>query len=120
MAQLYANENFPRQVVEGLRSLGHDVLTVQEAGNAGLGIDDREVLTFATERNRAVITINRRDFIRLHATQPDHAGIIVCTQGPDTDGQAKRIHEAIASVATLKGLLLRVNRPQRGSTSAGQ
>lgn len=76
MAQLYANENFPRQVVEGLRSLGHDVLTVQEAGNAGLGIDDKEVLTFATERNRAVITINRRDFIRLHATQPDHAGLL--------------------------------------------
>ena len=36
MARLYANENFPYQVVIALRALGHDVLTVQEAGNAGL------------------------------------------------------------------------------------
>jgi hypothetical protein len=35
MARLYSNENFPLPVVEKLRALGHDVLTVQEAG-AGL------------------------------------------------------------------------------------
>jgi hypothetical protein len=28
--------SIPRQVVQNLRSLGHDVQTVQEAGNAGL------------------------------------------------------------------------------------
>lgn len=36
MVRLYADEQFPRQVVELLRSLEHDVLTVQEAGNEGL------------------------------------------------------------------------------------
>jgi hypothetical protein len=35
MARLYADENFPQPVVMGLRRLGHDVLTVQEAGKAG-------------------------------------------------------------------------------------
>ena len=35
MARLYADEQFPRPVVAYLRSLGHDVLTVQEAGNGG-------------------------------------------------------------------------------------
>lgn len=30
MARLYANENFPLPVVEALRRLGHDVLTIQE------------------------------------------------------------------------------------------
>ena len=34
MARLYANENFPYQVVVALHALGHNVLTVQEAGNA--------------------------------------------------------------------------------------
>ena len=34
MAFLYADEQFPRQVVILLRALGHDVLTVQEAGKA--------------------------------------------------------------------------------------
>ena len=45
MASLYADEQFPLQVVELLRTLGHDVLTVQEAGNAGF--PDPEVLAFA-------------------------------------------------------------------------
>lgn len=36
MARLYADEQFPRQVVELLRGLDHNILTVQEAGNAGL------------------------------------------------------------------------------------
>ena len=38
MAHLYANENFPRKVVEFLREMGHDVLTTFEAGNAGQAI----------------------------------------------------------------------------------
>ena len=113
MARLYANENFPYQVVEILRELGHDVLTVQEAGKGNQEIGDDEVLTFATEQNRAVVTINRRDFIRLHRTHPIHAGIIVCTQDIDTEGQASRIHQAIQTVKDLANQLLRVNRPQR-------
>jgi hypothetical protein len=32
MARFYADEQFPFPVVELLRTLGHDVLTVQEAG----------------------------------------------------------------------------------------
>ncbi len=113
MARLYANENFPRQVVESLRGFGHDVLTVQEANNAGQGISDEEVLAFAVQQNRAVVTINRRDFIQLHKTQPDHAGIIVCTQDADTYGQAERIHQAMAQAEDLHNQLLRVNRPQQ-------
>ena len=34
MARLYADEQFPRIVVKLLRELGHDILTVQEAGKA--------------------------------------------------------------------------------------
>ena len=44
MAKLYADEHFPFPVVELLRQKGHDVLTVQEAGKAGLKIPD-DVLT---------------------------------------------------------------------------
>ena len=113
MARMYANENFPRRVVEALRQLGHDILTVQEADNAGQGISDEEVLAFAIRHQRAVITINRRDFIRLHAAQSNHNGIIVCTQDPDTAGQAQRIHHAIIEIDSLAGQLVRVNRPQR-------
>jgi hypothetical protein len=35
VARFYANENFPRPVVEELRRLGHDLLTIQETGRGG-------------------------------------------------------------------------------------
>lgn len=111
MARLYANENFPRQVVEELRKLKHDVLTTFESGNAGKSVADEEVLAFAIGESRAVITLDRRDFVRLHQQNPVHFGIIVCTQDADTSGQAQRIDEQIQAHNSLAGQLLRVNRP---------
>lgn len=112
MANLYANENFPSEVVRELQKFGHDVLTSRVAGNANQSISEEAVLEFATSQKRALLTLNRRDFIREHALHPDHAGIVVCTQDPDAAGQAKRIDDAIRPYASLEGLLIRVNRPQ--------
>ncbi len=111
MARLYANENFPFPVVEELRKLGHDVLTVLETGKAGQKFDDPDVLAFARSLDRAVVTLNRKHFIRLHSQLPDHAGIIACTVDADFAGQAGRIHAAITPLANLTGQLIRVNRP---------
>ncbi len=113
MVNLYANENFPLKVVHILQSLGHDVLTSQEAGKANLSIPDSEVLKFATENNRSLLTINRKDFINLHKQGIKHAGIIVCTQDPDVEGQASRIHQAILRYDALDRQLIRINRPQK-------
>jgi hypothetical protein len=66
MVKLYSNENFPMDVVMELRRLGYDVLTSYDAGQANQGIPDEDVLTFATQQERAVITLNRDDFIALH------------------------------------------------------
>jgi predicted nuclease of predicted toxin-antitoxin system len=111
VARLYADEQFPRKISELLRTFGYDVLTVQEAGNAGLGIPDPEVLAFAISEDRAVVTLNRYDFIRLHRLQPNHSGIIVCTEDRNLERLATRIHEAISAEGTLRGKLIRVNRP---------
>jgi hypothetical protein len=111
MARLYSNENFPLQVVEELRRLGHDVLTIQETGKAGQRVPDEEVLAFASADNRTVLTLNRRHFIRLHNERPQHAGIIVCTFAPNFVGQANRIHTAINAMITLANQLIRLNRP---------
>lgn len=111
MARMYANENFPRAVVERLRQLGHDMLTSREAGKADQAVSDDEVLRFAIAENRAVLTLNRHDFIRLHKLFAAHWGIVVCTYDPDFDSQASRIAAAVEGVTSLEGQLLRVNRP---------
>ncbi len=113
MASLYSNENVPRRVVEELRLLGHDVLTSFEAGRANQKIPDDQVLAFATEQRRAVLTLNRLDFIRLRRdTQGAHAGIIVCTRDDaDPAAFARRIHAAVADAGDPVGQLIRVVRP---------
>ncbi len=113
MARLYSNENFPLPTVEKLRSLGHDVLTVQESGKADQALPDDKVLEFAAAEGRAVLTINRRHFIRLHREQPQHTGIIVGTFDADFAGQAERIHQSIGEQNSLNGQLIRVNRPAK-------
>ncbi len=113
MAYLYSNENFPLPVVEELRQLGHNVLTIQETGEANQALPDEAVLAFASEQGRTVLTINRKHFIRLHKSHPDHAGIIVCSYDPDFIRQAGRIHEAIEATDQLSGELIRVNRPEK-------
>lgn len=108
--RLYSNENFPLPVVLELRRLGHDVLTTAETGNAGQAIPDPEVLAFATGDDRAVLTLNRRHFVKLHQIGEEHAGIVVCTFDPDFTGQARRIHQILAENPSIAGQLLRVNR----------
>lgn len=111
MARLHADENFPLPVVEELRRLGHDVQTAREAGQADQRVPDAAVLAFATADGRAVLTLNRRDFVHLHRQGAAHAGIIACTLDPDFAGQAARIASALAGVSNLRGQLIRVNRP---------
>lgn len=111
MAFFYSNENFPIPAVEGLRQLGHDVLTIQEAGRASSALPDEEVLAFAISESRILLTLNRKHFIRLHQLMPQHAGIIVCTFDPDFTALAQRIHKALANQPDMTGELLRVNRP---------
>ena len=110
-AKLYADENVPRLLVDALRRLGHDVLTCSEAGNAGQRVPDEEVLRFATMHERAVLTMNRRDFFRLDRTMRNHAGIVACTEDADCGGQAARVHALIAAQGDLRGKVVRVNRP---------
>ena len=111
MARFYANENFPLRTVQELRRLGHDVLTTLDASKAGTAESDEAVLAFATAERRALLTLNRRHFIKLHSRNASHAGIIVCSYDPDYAAQAQRIHDATETAAGLPGQLIRVNRP---------
>jgi predicted nuclease of predicted toxin-antitoxin system len=111
MVRLYANENFPLDVVQVLRELGHDVQTTAESGFAGQGTPDEQVLATAISADRIVITHNRRHFIRLHSRNPEHAGIIVCTADTDFESLAGRIDVELRTKSDWHGQLGRVQRP---------
>jgi hypothetical protein len=71
---------------------------------------DPAVLKLASDDSRAVLTLNRKHFVKLHRSSADHAGIIVCSFDLDFDGQAERIRAAIGKQSSLAGQLLRINR----------
>ena len=109
--QFYADENFAIAVVVELRHLGHDVLTALEDGRANQKIPDDKVLERATELGRTILTVNRKDFKKLHETDNRHAGIFICTFDADFIGQAHRINDACQDKMEINGRLIRVYRP---------
>ena len=93
MLKFYSNENFPIEMVNLLRGRGYDVLTSYEAGQANQKIPDDEVLMYATNAGRTVITENRQDFIDLHFTTSNHAGIVICKADRDYAGKVQVLHD---------------------------
>nr|WP_292700833.1 MULTISPECIES: DUF5615 family PIN-like protein [unclassified Nostoc] len=85
-------------------------MSVQEAGNANLGIPDEEVLAFAVCDNRVVIILNRQDFIRLHKSLPKYTGIIVYINDTNRYQMAMRINETIIASEPLQAKLICVVR----------
>lgn len=110
MKTLFADENFPLPTVTALRDLGYNVLTLQEAGIGEQAVPDEEVLLLATSLQRALLTLNRKDFIKLHQPDISHAGIIVCTFDADFQALANRIHLEIKDLTSLDNQLIRVTK----------
>lgn len=113
MARLYSNENFALLVVEELRRLGHDVVTSYESGRANQSIPDNEVLAYATEQKRILVTLDWDDFKRLHRDNSNHAGIIICTMDRNSVALAQRIHEALASTPDVANKLISITKPSQ-------
>jgi predicted nuclease of predicted toxin-antitoxin system len=111
--RLLADEDFPLPTVLRLRELGHDVVTVREAGIDNDETPDQQVLAVATSLSRALITHNRKHFRRLHRNNPHHAGMILCTRDSDFQRLGHRIHHAVSANQTLNGVLISVVRPDK-------
>ena len=93
--RFYADENLPRAIIEELRPLNYNVLNFYEAQQANKSISAENVLKFAQERNKIIITLNRDDFVSLHQQGEAHNGIIICKDDRDYKGQAQVIDEFI-------------------------
>ncbi len=112
MTKLYLNEDCSdRRLKKILVEFGYDVQTTYEVNN--IGKDDKNQLIYAVSQNRAFVTHNRKDFIRIHKENPNHSGIIVCTQNPNNQQLAEKIDEKIRNIDRLTNLLLRVKKPSQ-------
>lgn len=76
--RFYTDEQVSKAVIKGLERRGVDVLTTVSADM--LGSDDRAQLAFATREGRVLYTQDD-DFLRLHASGTQHAGIVYAAQG---------------------------------------
>jgi predicted nuclease of predicted toxin-antitoxin system len=72
--KMYANENLFSPIIDYLRGLGHDVLSVREAGHSGAS--DDEVYQLACNEKRVIITMDR-DFSRMFRFSPKLCGGII-------------------------------------------
>jgi uncharacterized protein with PIN domain len=116
--RFYADENLPRAIIEELRRLDYDVLTSYEAQQANKSISDENVLKFAQERNKIIITLNRDDFVSLHQQGEAHNGIIICKDDRDYQRQAQVIDEFILQDdRSLQGRLIRIKKQNQKGTS---
>ena len=114
MIKFYSNENFPLDWVNELRKLGYDVLTSQDAGQANQSISDPDVLKFAHEQKRVVITLNRQDFFNLHKEGKTHSGIIICKDFYNTKGSTKQKEGYSEQTDFLNNFLLNDNQSLEG------
>jgi uncharacterized protein with PIN domain len=94
----YMDEHVPSAVSQGLRLRGIDVLTAQNAGMRGASDEDH--LALAVQEQRAIFTQDT-DFLRLHAANHAHAGIVYAPQGTPTGAIVRSlmlIHEVLGPV----------------------
>lgn len=68
----YVDEHIPSAVVRALRARGLDVMTVSDAGLRTQ--TDEAHLAFALSKRRVIVS-HDPDFLRLHASGVEHAGI---------------------------------------------
>ncbi len=83
----HLDENCDPRIARGLRRHGVDVTTTREAGLRTASDDAQHA--FAMTQARVIITQDA-DFLRLHATGADHAGIVYYPSQGRSIGQMVR------------------------------
>jgi hypothetical protein len=94
--RFYMDQHYPRPVTLGLRRLGIDVLTAQEARRCGL--PDPDQLAFATTEERVMVTFDS-DYLALHQSGVTHAGIAWCPQQKYGIGMLTQLLELLHQVS---------------------
>lgn len=88
-----------KYLVNLLQVAGHDVVTVNATGLVNR--PDSDVLDYARQDNRVLLTRNCNDFQELHQTNPEHFGILAVYQ--DFNSSKNMSYQAIVkAIANLE------------------
>ena len=89
-------------LVNLLRKVGHDIVTVNEASL--MSHPDSDILDYARQSNRIVLTRNCRDFEALHQVNSNHPGIFVIYRDAIVTKRMSRkdIVQAITNIETAQ------------------
>ncbi|MFN3396354.1 MAG: DUF5615 family PIN-like protein [Thermodesulfovibrionales bacterium] len=72
--RIFANENLFEPIIDYLKSIGYDVLSIRDAGLSG--ISDDEVYEMACKGKYTIITMDK-DFSRMFRFPPEKCGGII-------------------------------------------
>jgi hypothetical protein len=115
MTSLLLDEMFSGAIAEQLRAKGYDVLAVVTDPTL-LGLPDDEILAYATDTGRALVTANIKDFMpleaRYRAASQTHAGLILVSP--------KTATSVSASPARYQSSSANPTRSSRGRSSSSR
>lgn len=100
--RLDLDQNVLGGTAPGLRALGIDAVSAQEAGRCGL--PDPDQLAFATADGRVLVTFDQ-DYLALHAGGTSHAGIAWCHPTRYKVGQLIHALEILHGVLTAAEMI---------------
>jgi hypothetical protein len=99
-------------LAEALCRRGYDAESCEEAGRTNRGIPDGEQLAYATDQDRAILTFNTIDYMRLErawkAAGREHYGIIVSSEIDDLGMLLRCVQRHLDTISpeTQRNLLL--------------
>ncbi len=96
MKLLVDEDTQSRRQLKELRDAGHDVLSVGDSGNNGQA--DPDVLAFAQQEGRVLLTHNCADFLLLDDLVATHPGILAIYN--DADPSKNMNHQQVARAIT--------------------
>jgi predicted nuclease of predicted toxin-antitoxin system len=113
--KIFANENLFEPIIDYLKSFGHDVLSIRDAGLSG--ISDDEVYQRACKENRVIVTMDK-DFSRIFRFPSEKCGGIIVVKiykytVNETLSMFKKFYESIQEKDIVKNLVIFTPRGTR-------
>ncbi|MFV1951849.1 MAG: DUF5615 family PIN-like protein [Nitrospinota bacterium] len=106
--KFFANENLFEPIIDYLRGLGYDLLSIRDSGLSG--ISDDEVYQLACKDKRVIITMDK-DFSRIFRFPPEKCGGIIVVKiykrtVDETLGMFKNFYKSIEEKDVIENLVI--------------